>query len=177
MRVDQLDHAGAACALGDEIGGLLDAPAARWRRRRRSRTRAGRRGRSRRRRCRPRCAARDPSSSSAAARPVALLTPLGRTITAPLLKMICSSRPSSRIASSTVVSCGSQVATIDAADRQRLDAPALQLCDELGGGGGASRRFLRRRGGVEQRAVLGHDLVEDVELGKHLPADPAARGR
>src|SRR5271165_2538665 len=53
-----------------------------------------------------------PRSSSAAFRPLALLTPAGRTITAPLLKTICNSSPRSRIASSTAFSLGSQVATM-----------------------------------------------------------------
>ena len=51
-------------------------------------------------------------SASAAAKPEALFTPAGSTMTAPLLKMICSSRPSSWIASRTSVSFGSHVATI-----------------------------------------------------------------
>ena len=124
--VDQLDHAGAAAALRGPVGRLLelrqrvgdgDAVAD---------ARAGMRGRSRRRRCRRHCAADRPISSSAAARPVALLMPLGRIITAPLLKMISSSSPSSLISSSATVSCGSQRGDDSASDRQRDDAACLQ---------------------------------------------------
>ena len=45
-------------------------------------------------------------------RPLALLTPVGRTMTAPLLKMTCSSRPRSWMAARTADWCGSQVATM-----------------------------------------------------------------
>ena len=45
--------------------------------------------------------------------PLDLFTPAGRTMTAPLLKVICNSSPSSRIASRTAVSFGCQVATIE----------------------------------------------------------------
>jgi len=58
------------------------------------------------------CADR-PKSTSAAFRPLALLTPGGSTMTAPLLNTICSSSPCSRMASRTSFSFGSQVAMID----------------------------------------------------------------
>ena len=56
---------------------------------------------------------KSPRSSSAAARPVAVFTDAGRTITAPLLKITCISRPRSRIVSSRMVSLGCTVETID----------------------------------------------------------------
>ena len=46
----------------------------------------------------------------AAESPLALLTPTGGAMTAPLLKMICSSRPRSRMIFRTMFSSGSQVA-------------------------------------------------------------------
>ena len=60
------------------------------------------RGRSRRRRRRRRCGGDRPSASAPASSPLALLTPDGSTITAPLLKITCSSRPELADASSTV---------------------------------------------------------------------------
>ena len=88
------------------------------------------------------CADR-PSSSSAASSPVALFTPAGRTITAPLLKTICSSSPRSRIAVERDASFGSQVATI----KRPTDSGVTPVF-------AAARRSLRRRSGASGRSSL-----------------------
>ena len=111
QRVDQLRHAGAVGPGRDEVGALLDG---------------GQRVGDRHRALAQRqervvvlgvadaddVVRRQAQLSSAAVSPVALLTPDGSTITAPLLKITCSSSPRSRMVSSTTVSCGSQVATM-----------------------------------------------------------------
>ena len=75
----------------------------------------------------------------AAASPVALLTPAGSTMTAPLLKMICNSSPSSRMVSSTAW-CGSHVATIDLPTETGSTFLAASLAMKLSDGGGAIAR-------------------------------------
>ena len=52
-----------------------------------------------------------------------LVDPEGRIITAPLLKMTCSSSPSSAMSASAVASCGCHVATIT---RPRATGPATR---------------------------------------------------
>ena len=78
------------------------------------------------------------SSSNAAWRPVALLVPEGSTITAPLLKITCSSSPSFRIASRTCSSCGTCVPTMT---RPEENGTPLRLSSSRNarGGGSASR--------------------------------------
>ncbi len=78
-----------------------------------------------------------PISASAAARPVALFTPDGSTITAPLLKITCSSRPRSRMVSRTVFSCGSTVATMTCPVDSGTPRGAASSANA---GGGASTR-------------------------------------
>ena len=71
----------------------------------------------------------EPHGTRAALRPLPLFTPDGNTITASTLKMICSSRPRSRIVSKTTTSCGRLVAKIarplmTGATPRRLELPA-----------------------------------------------------
>ena len=126
-----------------------------------------RRGRFPRRRSRWFRSAGRSSAASAASRPLALLTPVGRIITAPLLKMIDSSSPSSLIAWSTAPSCGVQVATMHwptETARRRM------LCSSRRTPAAARRRQRADLLGlrpVEQRAILGDDEIEDVERGEH----------
>ena len=80
------------------------------------------------------------SNSSAAANPLALLTPGGKHITAPLLKMICHSSPSSWIASSTLVSLGCQVATIDRPSDKGVTSRRRNAAMNSTGGGAPSGR-------------------------------------
>ena len=102
----------------------------------------------------------------AASRPVALFTPEGSTITAPLLKITWSSRPSSRIVSQHGRLVRLPGGDDHAADRDRRHARAVELCDECLGRRLGERLFPCGRRPVEQRAVLGHDAIEQVELGK-----------
>ena len=140
--VDDLDHSGAAGPGRDEVGGLLD---------RVERVGDGHRAAAGRRKAWSFSASpmpmtlsgESPISSSAAARPVALLTPGGSTITAPLLKMICHSSPSSWIVSSTMVSFGSQVATMPRPTDSGETPRVCSIATNCGGGSGASGAPLR----------------------------------
>ena len=85
-----------------------------------------------------------PMRASAWRRPISFDTPLGRIITASLLKMICSSSPSRRIVSSTATSWGTMVATMTRPVQYGTPA-ARRPVSRLGGGGSArsSTRFAR----------------------------------
>ena len=83
------------------------------------------------------CAER-PRSSSAACKPLALLTPGGSTMTAPLLNTICSSSPCSRIASSTSFSLGSQVATMERPTESGVTPFLRKVSTNAGDGSGPS---------------------------------------
>ena len=108
---------------------------------------------------------REPQLRQRRSRPVALLTPDGSTITAPLLKMTCSSSPRSRITSSTAVSCGSQVATMT----WPTESGRCRAARSASTNSSAAARRARRAavgGRVEQRAVLGDDALEELDCGK-----------
>ena len=70
--------------------------------------------------------------------PHALLMLLGSTITAPLLKMICSSSPSSWMACRTNVSLGSQVATMLCPTVSGCTPSSLRRATNAGDGGSAT---------------------------------------
>ncbi len=86
------------------------------------------------------------SSASAAATPDAFVTPAGSTITAPLLKVICSSSPSSRIARSTRPSLGSQEATTTRPTENGSTPSSRSRAAKRSGGGSASGRSSRVAG-------------------------------
>ena len=112
-----------------------------------------------------------PSAASAGARPVALVTSAGNAITDPLLKMMCHSSPRSWMAASTWCSNGSTVATIEwpidagtpACLIRSINARRRRRGDEFGS--------LRGRL-VDDRAVLGHDALEDRRVREHAEEIP-----
>jgi hypothetical protein len=75
-----------------------------------------------------------PISLSAAASPEALLIPEGSTITEPLLKITCSSRPSWRMASSTSPSWGVEVATMAFPTDRGMPDRSSRRTNSAGGG-------------------------------------------
>ena len=109
-----------------------------------------------------------PSLLSAACRPVALFTPVGSIITAPLLKMICSSRPRSRIVCSTVVSCGSQVATITSPTSIRGTPRRASVSTNSRGGGSVSVVTSSVSRIVKHGTVVGDDEIAQTDLRENV---------
>ena len=87
-------------------------------------------------------------------------------MTAPLLKTICSSRPSSRIVSSTTSCIGSQVATMLRPTDSGCTPRSRSRATNASGGAGASTRFAASAGLIEKRTVLGHDQIAATQLRK-----------
>ena len=117
-----------------------------------------------------------PSSSSAAARPLALFNEAGRIMTAPLLKITLSSSPRSRIASRTIVSCGCTVATIERPTDSGSAPRRTSSRTSSGDRRIAQRPVGPRQRGVEDRPVLRDHPVKHVEtVGRRRSARRAAR--
>ena len=87
-------------------------------------------------------------------------------MTAPLLNTICSSRPSSRIVSSTTVLHRLPAGDDAAANRQRMHAALAQPRDERLGRRRCKHRFATSAGLIEQGTVLGHDQIAAAQLGE-----------
>ena len=132
-----------------------------------SRQRAGTRGRSRHRRRRRRCAPKAPAPPARRPGPVALLMPVGRIITAPLLKMICSSRPSSldHLQRDRLVRLPG--GDHRAADRKRRDPAALPALRRTRPAASAPDRAPSAMPACRAARRSRRRSVEEVEPGKH----------
>ena len=108
-----------------------------------------------------------PNFASAARRPLALLTPEGNTITAPLLKMICSSSDMSRIDFQRhrfVGHAGRQNPLTHFAHRRRRARASFSTNSR--GSASASSCSRARVGVVQERAVFSDDQIAQTDLRK-----------
>ena len=118
---------------------------------------------------------RQPELGERGVEPGRLVDARGSTITAPLLKITCSSSPSSRIASITSISYGCEVATIDA-PRTSGATPRRAAVDEGVGGGEPSRRG-SRAGIFKYTAPFSATMASKIDWSGRHGRGPRVSGR
>src|SRR5262249_46422247 len=109
------------------------------------------------------------SLASAAARPLALLMPGGSTMTAPLLKTICSSSPEIAYRLEDNLLVGLPGRDDAGAYREGIDLATARLLGEKGGRPLPERDFLPCRRLDKHPTVLNNRKDKQLQLKKHPP--------